>query len=735
MKPATVRTRRRRMRGAARSNVLPWVVGSIVMVVGVVFLLVVFGPDTSSRPDTEEPSAPTAEVGEQPPSKTATAPHPKPQKVASKQPTEPTKPSPRKTLAGTYECTPLHMAALEGNADKVRSLLAQGADMNATTKTGSTPLWYAVATGRKEIAQLLRDKGALPVGRSSGYVLISIKGAIGTKDLPPNKKDSEATFWYAVGPNRDATAEWFELELRNAARIGPAVVVLEIDTPGGLINHAERMAKAIISHKELRFLAFVRKAVSAGVPIALACKEIYFADGAIMGAAASFLPDSRGLPMKLPEDYEEKMRSVWRAVCRSAAEHGGHSPLISEAMIDLDFTLTMRQDGGRRILERNGRGKVIKRKGRLLTLTAREAVDSGLGKALVGKVSELGRHLNMPRWEELAEGTWERPMHRAAAEGDMPLVLALCRKGKNVNEQDSRSNTPLHLAARSGKGEIVKLLLARGADVNASDKYGWTPLHRAAGAGHAEIAKALLDKGANVNAEDEDGDTPLHWAARYGKTGLARILLRRAADAKALDKKYRTPARVGEIVKLVLARGADVNASDKYGWTPLHRAAGGGPAEIAKLLLDAGANVNARMEDGWTPLHEAALGGDAEVVKLLIDRGANVNAKDKDACTPLHSAALARDAEVVKLLLDKGANVNAEDEDGDTPLHWAARYGKTGLARILLRRGADAKALDKKYRTPARVADDNGHRELAELLRAHRKPRSVRDDAKDLLGD
>jgi len=89
----------------------------------------------------------------------------------------------------------------------------------------------------------------------------------------------------------------------------------------------------------------------------------------------------------------------------------------------------------------------------------------------------------------------------------------------------------------------------------------------------------------------------------------------------------------------------------------------------------------------------------------------------------------------VKLLLDKGANVNAEDEDGDTPLHWAARYGKTGLARILLRRGADAKALDKKYRTPARVADDNGHRELAELLRAHRKPRSVRDDAKDLLGD
>ena len=454
-------------------------------------MILFFGPDMSSRPDPEKPLPSTAK---DPFDVQFDAAYDK-WKAARK--------AQRETLAKTYECSPLHMAALEGNADEVRSLLAQGADVNATTKTGSTPLWYADATGHKDIAQMLRSKGALPVGRSYGYVLISIKGAIGAKNT---------------------TAEWFERELRKAAAIEPDVVVLEIDTPGGSTMHAKRMSKAIIRYKNLRFVAFVRNAISAGVPIVLACREIYFADGAIMGAAPSFLPDRRGLPMKLPQDYQEKMQSLWRARCRIAAEHGGHSPLISEAMIDMDFVLTMREEDGRKIIERNGKGKVLKARGKILTLTGREAVACGLAKSVAANLSELGEHLKMPRWNRAREDTKQRPLHRATEEGDLPLILELCNKGK-INEKDKDGQTPLHLAAQKGYVDIARALIDKGADVNAKNNYGGTPLRLAAWMGKADIAKVLIDKGADVNVKSKDGETPLHMAARWGHADIAKALI------------------------------------------------------------------------------------------------------------------------------------------------------------------------------------------------------------------
>ena len=91
-----------------------------------------------------------------------------------------------------------------------------------------------------------------------------------------------------------------------------------------------------------------------------------------------------------------------------------------------------------------------------------------------------------------------------------------------------------------------------------------------------------------------------------------------------------------EAVKQHLADGADVNAKDKYGLTPLHHAAWQGRNEIVELLIANGADVNAKDVDGGTPLHYAAWQGRNEIVELLIANGADVNAKDVDGGTPLH---------------------------------------------------------------------------------------------------
>ena len=145
---------------------------------------------------------------------------------------------------------------------------------------------------------------------------------------------------------------------------------------------------------------------------------------------------------------------------------------------------------------------------------------------------------------------------------------------------------------------------------------GGGDIHNAAKAGDLEKVKALLKDHLDlVFNKDNDGRSPLHWAASYGHKNVVELLLANKAAVNAKDNNDGTPllyATAGgrrDVVQLLLANKAEVNAKDKGGMTPLHLAASMGHKEMAELLLTNKAEVNATNNLGVTPLHYATAGG------------------------------------------------------------------------------------------------------------------------------
>lgn len=340
--------------------------------------------------------------------------------------------------------------------------------------------------------------------------------------------------------------------------------------------------------------------------------------------------------------------------------------------------------------------------GETVLMTAARTGNLDAVRALLAAGAEVNRRENTKGQTALM---W------ALSQQHLDVARVLIDRGAEVRSASRDGFTPLMFVARGGDVDAARLLLARGASANDTAADGGTALLVATVRGHVELARYLLAQGADPNTEAA-GYTPLHWAA--GK--WEGMLTSKDAGIVAPPGEWQTlagvPTRAGKIdlINALLAAGAHPNAQvtkdpPRFGYslfkmnlagaTPLLLAAMVGDVEVMRLLVAHGADPQLRTKAGMSPLIMAAGFGRVtgetrvdqqmavEAIRALLEWGADINETNPVGDTALHAAAYSGEDTIVRFLVDRGARVNTRNKNGQTPVAIAEGHYLLGTGMFL----------------------------------------------------
>lgn len=286
------------------------------------------------------------------------------------------------------------------------------------------------------------------------------------------------------------------------------------------------------------------------------------------------------------------------------------------------------------------------------------------------------RDLDSPRLWHLTSGLsisdisyyGARPLHIAAAAGQVEIARILINHGASVDGLDDFFQTPLHLAAIYGQTEAIEFLIHSGADVNARDLHLTSPCLSAARHGHLMSVKALIDAGAEPRLQDFEDRTALFAAAKFGHFNVGVFLINEvgrfnlAAETKSGESILSAVLSYSSSFLLNLAPNPSVYEPRKDNILTA-TAKFNDPGLLRRLLRRLPRNLTPTLLTHrallrGTPLYAAATRCSEKIIDMLLDAGADLELEGGDHGSPLMGACAAGRLEMVKALVRKGAKTS-----------------------------------------------------------------------------
>ncbi len=253
---------------------------------------------------------------------------------------------------------------------------------------------------------------------------------------------------------------------------------------------------------------------------------------------------------------------------------------------------------------------------------------------------------------------------------------------------------------------VSHLLASQRHSVDRKTTWGDTALHRAAGCGHVRILELLLNHGADVNAKDRAGNTSLHMASFNWSNWVASDWFNSMGQETWCwtEIKLETSDMSLDVTRLLLDHGADVNAVDIRGETPLYNAIKNGQKSVTQLLLARGADVILENQSGHTPLTLASEYEDEEITRVLLEHDLQRQVQSGITNTAMRIAAYNGRFSMVKILLSRSLEETLIHPEGINLLHLSAFVGSLECLVYFQNNGFDLEVLDEQKRTCLHIA-------------------------------
>ena len=275
----------------------------------------------------------------------------------------------------------------------------------------------------------------------------------------------------------------------------------------------------------------------------------------------------------------------------------------------------------------------------------------------------------------IAAADGRTPLHKAVMKGNQNLVKLFLEKNALVNTQNADGDSPLHTAVSNGFFHITKLLIKKGSNVNLQNKEGRTPLFLGVKNKHEQLIKLLIENEADVSIGYKENSTERFYLVRGKERGRAAwhyVLVKKhllGLFLKLANGGSLNVADFGDVLRSGQGKDPPEGTRNKLqkehesmfkeitDTTLLHIASEIiNEPEIIDLLVKSGANVNAQDAEGFTPLHMAAIHGNLKIVKKLVDLEADVNIVTTDGKNAAELAHLNEELEIEEYLESKMAS-------------------------------------------------------------------------------